>query len=255
MTALIDSPTVPAVARTRVGHRRTSPFHYRFAHRSTSWLVDADDAAAAFPRALRGVLSVRARDHLGPDEGTLGDKLRRHLRTGGVGWQARRILVLTNARTFGHVFDPLTTYFCFDAEGTLEGILAEVHNTYGEVHCYPLQVEPGGRMTTTKEFYVSPFFAVEGRYDIRARLTAERVSVSISLSQDDGTGQDRRVFSGYVTGDLRPATRGRVWQAFLRDPLASQRVSGLIRWHGIRLWLRRLPVVPRDPGRPTEGLA
>lgn len=257
MSVVVDSAPVPSVARTRVGHQRTSPFLYRFAHRSTSWLVDADAPGAAFPHALRPVLSIRAQDHLGPDEGalgTLGDKLRRHLAGRGVTWDAHRVLVLANARTFGHVFDPLTTYFCFDREGALEGILAEVHNTYGEVHSYPLQVEPDGTMRTTKEFYVSPFFAVEGRYDIRARLTAERVSVTISLSQVDEDGRDRRVFSGYVTGDLRPATRGRVWRAFLRDPIASQRVSGLIRWHGIRLWLRRLPVVPRRPHRTTEGL-
>ena len=255
MSALVDAAPVPSVARTHVGHRRTSPFLYRFSHRSTSWLVDADAPTAAFPRHLRGVLSIRARDHLDPGEGSLGEKLRRHLAARDLGWEAHRVLVLTNARTFGHVFDPLTTYFCFDRQGALEGILAEVHNTYGEVHCYPLPVDPGGRMRTAKEFYVSPFFAVEGRYDISARLTAERVSVSISLSQLDDDGLDRRVFTGFVTGDLRPATPGRVWRAFLRDPLASQRVSGLIRWHGVRLWLRRLPVIPRGPRRTTEGLA
>jgi DUF1365 family protein len=259
VSVVVDTALVPAVARTRVGHQRTSPFLYKFAHRSTSWLVDADAPAAAFPSSLSSVLSIRSEDHLGPGGGALGDKLRRHLADRGVTWTAHRVLVLTNARTFGHVFDPLTTYFCFDSEGVLEGILAEVHNTYGEVHCYPLPVAPDGRMRTAKEFYVSPFFAVEGRYDIRARLTAERVSVSISLSQTDEDGQDRRMFSGYVTGDLQPATRGRVWRAFLRDPMASQRVSGLIRWHGIRLWLRRLPVVPRHTRstrrRTTEGLA
>jgi len=37
-----------------------------------------------------------------------------------------------------------------------------------------------------------------------------------------------------------------------RNPLPSQRVSALIRWHGIRLWLRRLPVVPRRPVTPDD---
>ena len=49
------------------------------------------------------------------------------------------MLVLTNARTAGYVFNPLTTYFVFAADGALEGILAEVHNTYGERHVYPLR--------------------------------------------------------------------------------------------------------------------
>ena len=246
----MDGIPVPAVARTRVGHERTHPFRYRFAHRSTSWLVDAD-APAPFPRGLRRVLSIRSEDHLGSAPGPLGDKLRAHLRGRGVTWQAHRVLVLTNARAFGHVFDPLTTYFCFDGAGRLEGILAEVHNTYGEWHTYPLDAVPGGVMRTDKEFYVSPFFAVEGRYDVRARLSDDRVSVSITLSRPDDADHDQRVFTGFVAGALRPADRATAWRAFLRDPLAPQRVSALIRWHGVRLWLRRLPVVPRPATSPT----
>ncbi len=250
MTATLDERVpLPAVARTRVGHRRTRPFDYAFRHRSTSWLVDADDAAQPFPRALRRVLTVRAEDHLGTGTGTLGDKLRRHLHDRGLDWDVDRVLVLANARTFGHVFDPLTTYFCFGRDGELTGVMAEVHNTYGEAHCYPLEVDRRGRTSMDKEFYVSPFFAVEGRYDIRAQLTAARVSVSITLTQEDV-----RVFSGHVVGELEPATRSRVWRAFARDPLASQRVSFLIRWHGIKLWLRRLPVVPR-PRHTAKGPA
>jgi uncharacterized protein len=251
MSVHVDSAVaVPAVARTRVGHQRTRPFRYGFAHRSTSWLVDVDAPEAAFPAQLRPVLRIRAADHLGSGPGALGDKLRRRLQQDGIGWTAERVLVLVGARTFGHAFDPLTTYFCFDGAGRLEGILAEVHNTYGEGHCYPLEVRGVGAMTTAKEFYVSPFFAVEGRYDIHAHLTAERVTVAIALTQQDDAGEDHRVFHGYVTGALAPATPARVWRSFARDPLASQRVSALIRWHGIRLWLRRLPVVPRT-GRHT----
>ena len=253
MTAAVAQIDVPAVVRARVGHRRTRPFDYGFAHRSTAWLVDADDPEAAFPTMLRRVLRIRAVDHLGSSEGSLGDKVRRYLAVEGVAWTAHRVLALTNARTFGHVFDPLTTYFVFDEQGALEGILAEVHNTYGERHCYPLDVREAP-MSASKEFYVSPFFAVEGRYDIRARLQPDRVSVSISLTQTDDEGGEQRVFHGYVTGEPLPATPGRVVRAFARDPLASQKVSALIRWHGVKLWLRRLPVVSRTPHRTSEGL-
>jgi DUF1365 family protein len=129
-------------------------------------------------------------------------------------------------------------------------VLAEVHNTYGDRHCYPLHVaeqSPASPVTVDKEFYVSPFFAVEGRYDIRTRLTGSSVAVGISLTQHGVT-----VFTASVHGDLEPATRGRVLRALARNPLPSQRVSALIRWHGVRLWLRRLPVVPR-PTRPSPS--
>ena len=44
-----------------------------------------------------------------------------------------------------------------------------------------------------------------------------------------------------------PATVRTVLAATLRFPLMSLRVSALIRLQGAKLWLRRLPVVPRPP--------
>jgi DUF1365 family protein len=238
---------VPALVRARVAHRRSVPFRYEFAHRTTMWLVDAADPNAAFPRWLRPFASIRTKDHFAAeDHRPLADKVRGHLADHGLRWSAHRVLVLTNARSLGYVFDPLTTYFCLDAAGRLEGVIAEVHNTYGQRHCYPLAVAGSGRATVDKEFYVSPFFTVEGRYDIRVRLTEDRAGVAVRLTQDD-----RVVFSGSVSGDLRRATRARVLRAVAGNPLPSQRVAALIRWHGIRLWLRRLPVVPRPLPRGT----
>jgi DUF1365 family protein len=219
------------------------------------WLVDVDDPDAAFPRPLRRLASIRGRDHFAPDDDRpLGAKVRSYLEAERLPWSGHRVLVLANARSLGYVFDPLSTYFCLDAEGRLEGVLAEVHNTYGERHCYPLHVAEQSPARVTKEFYVSPFFTVEGRYDIRTRLTGSQVAVSISLTQTV-EGSEERVFTASVDGDLRPATRTRVLGALLRNPVPSQRVSALIRWHGVRLWLRRLPVVPRRPHPTHEGVA
>ncbi len=243
--------SAPAVVRARVRHRRTRPFGYAFEHGTTMWLVDAADPNAAFPRWLRPLATIRNEDHLAAGDGRpLPEKIRGYLDAQDVPWSARRVLVLANARSLGYVFDPLTTYFCFDADGVLEGVLAEVHNTYGERHVYPLATVPSASTRVDKEFYVSPFFAVEGRYDIRTRLTDDRVSVAISLTQDE-----RVVFSGSVVGDLAPARTAAVLRAVLRNPLPSQRVSALIRWHGIRLWLRRLPVLPRPAHQPPKGMA
>jgi DUF1365 family protein len=245
----------PAVVRATVHHRRTRPFDYSFEHRTTSWLVDARDPEQAIPARLRWLASIRGEDHLRPGEGTMSEKLRHLLDEQGLEWTAHTARVLVGARTAGYVFNPLTTWFCFAADGSLEGILAEVHNTYGERHVYPLSAEAGKRpdsLTTavSKEMYVSPFFSVEGRYDVRARLTDEDVAVAITLTQGE-----EQVFSGAVHGPLVPATRGAVLLALLRDPFAAQRVALLIRWHGIRLWLRRLPVVPRRPHQAPRGMA
>jgi DUF1365 family protein len=219
------------------------------------WLVDVQDADAAFPRWLRPLASIRSEDHFAADDARpLAAKLRGYLDAQQLEWSAERVLMLANARSLGYVFDPLTTYFCFAADGRLEGVLAEVHNTYGERHCYPLPVTEQAGASVDKEFYVSPFFAVEGRYDIRTRLTDSHVAVSISLTQSVD-GRDETVFTAAVHGGLEPATRSRVLRAVARNPVPSQRVSALIRWHGIKLWIRRLPVVPRRPHHVPKGLA
>lgn len=248
----------PYVVRAEVAHRRTRPFDYAFRHRTTSWLVDSREPQAGIPRSLRWLASIRPGDHLGSRGGSLPEKLRLLLREQGLDWTADRVLLLVNARTAGYVFNPLTTWFVFAADGSLEGILAEVHNTYGERHVYPLSAgtpDPARDAAsvdrvTDKSFYVSPFFAVEGRYDIRARLTEDRVSVAITLTQGD-----HQVFTGSVVGRLTPATPRTARRAILRDPFASQRVTALIRWHGIRLWLRRLPVISRTPHRAPRGMS
>jgi uncharacterized protein len=244
----VPAPT-PAYVRAQVTHRRTRPFTYAFGTATPMWLVDVDDPDAAFPRWLRRLASIRSGDHFDADDARpLPAKVRSYLDDHQVAWTAARVLMLANARSFGYVFDPLTTYFCFDSAGELEGVLAEVHNTYGDRHCYALDVARHSPARVDKEFYVSPFFAVEGRYDITTRLTGSRVAVGISLSQGDET-----VFTASVHGDLEPATRRRVLRALARNPFPSQRVSALIRWHGVRLWLRRLPVVPRP--QPSRGIS
>ncbi len=125
----------------------------------------------------------------------------------------------------------------------------EVHNTYGGRHAYLLDVDDRAAQRVDKAFYVSPFNDVSGRYDVRLRLTPDRVSVSVALDRD---GQ--RVMTASTTGTPIPATTRTVLATTARHLLMTHRVSLLIRWHGIRLWLRRLPVQPRPPQATEEGV-
>ena len=129
------------------------------------------------------------------------------------------------------------------------GMLVDLSHVSPDTMRDTLDVAGARTATVDKEFYVSPFFTVEGRYDIRTRITGSDVAVGISLTQGDTT-----VFTAAVHGPLEPATPGRAVRAVLRNPLPSQRVAALIRWHGVRLWLRRLPVIPRRPHPAPKGM-
>jgi DUF1365 family protein len=165
-----------------------------------------------------------------------------------------RVLMLAQPRSglggrASYVFNPLSTHWCYRADGSLACVVAEVHNTYGERHAYLVRPDGGGRAALGKDFYVSPFLTVAGGYRMRFSAPGSRLSITITLEQDGAP-----VFSAWVRGTARPATPRRVLATTLRRPVMALRVSALIRLHGIRLWLRRLPVVPRTPHVPPPGV-
>lgn len=232
---------VPALVRGEVRHARFHPISHAFRYRAHQWLVDVDHCDVV-PRMLRPLVSFQSRDHLGDPTRSLGDNVRAFLATREVGWSAHRIVMLANARTLGYVFDPLSVYWCYAEDGRLEGVLAEVHNTYGERHAYVVEVDEQGSGHADKAFYVSPFFGVFGDYQLKFVLGGEKVGAYVTLKQDD-----RVVFTGSFVGRPVPITPARVLSSALTQPLMPQRIAVLIRIHGVWLWLRRLPVVRRLP--------
>ena len=220
-------------------HRRFAPFERSFEHRVYQWLVDLDDPAP-LPRWLRPLGSFRAADHIGDPKLSIKANITRFASAEGVDLTGGRVLMLCNARVLGHTFNPLSVFWCLSADGAIACVIAEVHNTYGERHAYLLKPDEAGRAEADKQLYVSPFFDVSGRYELRFSLSERSVGTAIVLNR----GHERS-FAAAFTGTPRPATTASLLRVSLRRPLMPLRVSALIRMHGIRLWARRLPVVPR----------
>jgi DUF1365 family protein len=242
---VVDS--LPALVKGQVRHARFHPVRHSFRYKAHQWLVDADRPDAV-PRWLRPLVSFQARDHLGSADLSIGDNVRRFLAGQDVPWSAHRIVMLANARTLGYVFDPLSVYWCYAADGSLEGVLAEVHNTYGERHGYVVDVDEHGVGFADKQFYVSPFFGVFGKYQLKFVHDGDRVGAIVTLRQDD-----RVVFTGSFTGRSVPVTAWRTLAVAVTQPLMPQRVAALIRLHGVWLWIKRLPVVRRSPHLDQKG--
>ena len=57
------------------------------------------------------------------------------------------VRMLTLLRTFGHCFNPVSFYYCYDAAGAaIEAVVAEITNTpWGERHAYVLPASAGTR--------------------------------------------------------------------------------------------------------------
>ena len=232
-----------------VSHRRTGPVRHGFRHPAYQWLVDLD-ALPVLPWLLRPFASFRAADHLGDPQSSIRSNVEGFLRLQGVELgPGARILMLANARSLGHVFDPLTVFWCFAGTGSLSAVIAEVHNTYGERHAYLLRPDAAGIAHVDKAFHVSPFFDESGRYELRFTLSADTVATTVLLRRG-GT----LAFSATFRGRPRPASPAAVVGRVLRQPLMTYRISALIRLHGVWLWLRRVPVRARPEHISQEGV-
>jgi DUF1365 family protein len=150
--------------------------------------------------------------------------------------------MLANARSWGYTFNPLSVFWCYVRDGGLAGVVAEVHNTYGERHAYLLP-PADTPVVTAKEFYVSPFNQVDGYYLVQAPRPDSEVDITVALHRDHR--QAFPVFTANMRGQRRPATARQVAIMQIISPLAPLVVSARIRIQGIKLWLRRVPVVPR----------
>ncbi len=241
-------PAAPALYECVVGHARTAPVRHAFRHRTYLWLADLDRMPAV-PLPLRPLAGFRAADHFGGTAPTIRAGLERFLAARGVDLDGGRVTMLTHARVLGYVFNPLSLYWCHDRAGALVCVVAEVHNTYGERHCYLLRTDGDGRADVPKEFYVSPFFPVDGDYRMRLPEPGERLDLTVRLSRRESVP-----FVATVRGVRRPATPGRLLAEAVRHPWSTAAVAVNIRRHGIRLFLRGLPIRSRPPHGVQEGM-
>jgi len=232
----------------RITHVRGAPAQRTFRYRSYLWLVDTGDLPPV-PWWLRPFAAFRAADHLGDPAAGIRANVDAYLSRHGIDLAGGRVLMLGHARVLGHVFNPLTVYWCHRADGSLAAVLAEVHNTYRQRHAYLLRPDARGRAEADKDFYVSPFLPPGGRYRMRLPEPGEELRLSVTLD----TG-GRPLLAATVTGTRRGYTPWRLICYALRYPWVTAQASTLIRWQGIRLAARRLPVFPRPAHRPQEGV-
>jgi DUF1365 family protein len=231
-----------------ITHVRLRPIRRTFRYGSYLWLVDLDDLPRV-PRLLRPLARFRVRDHFGDPGASLRTNVDSYLSRHGIDMTGGRVLMLANARVLRHVFNPLTVFWCHAADGTLAAVVAEVHNTYGERHAYLMHPDARGRAEASKDFYVSPFLPVGGRY--RMRLAEPDGALRLGITLDLG-GQPALVAT--VNGDRHAYTAWRLLACAVRYPWVTAQVTALIRWQAIRLLARRQPIVRRPAHQPQEGV-
>lgn len=163
------------------------------------------------------------------------------------------VRLLAHLRYFGHCFNPVSFYYCFDASGErVRAVVAEVTNTpWGERHSYVMDTgdtAPGAvmRQSFAKVFHVSPFMGMDHRYEWRLTQPGESLSVHIESRREGAVVFDATV--GMRRHALTGPTLNRV---LARYPLETLRVLGRIYGHAARLKLKGAPYHPHPGGKPA----
>jgi cyclopropane fatty-acyl-phospholipid synthase-like methyltransferase/DUF1365 family protein len=215
---------------------------HRVRQRSYLWYVDLDEV----PR-VPVLAHFRAADHLGDPRRSIRANVDAFVHEHGIDLDGGRITMLAQPRSLGYVFNPLSLFWCHDRAGELVCVVAEVHNTYGEGHAYLVRTDERGGAETAKELYVSPFYPVDGYYRMSVPEPRERLAVTITLHRPNDPP-----FVATVRGVARPATIANVIRLAVRYPASTYATRAAITAHGIRLYLKGLPVMPRPGSRSSR---
>lgn len=220
----------------RTTHTRYHPFERRFSYRLTQIFIDIDAVARAETKLFRynrpGLFAFYDRD-FGPRDGApLRASAEAALAQAGIDLEGGPIWLLCMPRVLGYVFNPLSIYFGYGPNGALRGVIYEVTNTFGERHSYACGVG-ATPSEADKALYVSPFFAVSGKYVFHLRPPGADFSLAI-----ENVENGRRTHLATLNGRRAPLTDAALLAALARAPCMTLAVMAAIHWHALLLWLR-----------------
>jgi DUF1365 family protein len=240
-------------------HRRLAPRRHAFRYQLFMAYLDLAELDTVFrgrwlwSTRRRALARFDRRDHLGDPAQPLDEAVRTLVAEHTGSRPQGPIRLLTHLRHFGYVFNPVSFYYCFDADGRVETVVAEVNNTpWGERHCYvlcPQSTESGSlQAQSEKRMHVSPFHPMAARYYWQLDTPGEAMAVNMALRTVDATGTESKpIFGATLSMKRVPISGASLAGTLLRFPCMTAKVMAAIHWEALRLWLKRVPVYDHPP--------
>jgi len=238
-----------AIYAGKVFHQRFRPRVHRLRYSVFQCLFDLDeiDAMAGklrlFSRNRFNLCSFYDKDFGDRSGRPLRPQIEDLMRRAGQEPDGGPIRLLTMPRMLGHVFNPLSVWFCHHRDGSLATLIYEVTNTFKERHSYVIPVDQGQAKTAQisqacdKCFYVSPFMDLDMRYDFTVEPPMEKTRVVVAGSDAEGS-----LIVASFAGRRRELSDGALFRAFLEHPLLTLKVVAGIHVEALWLFLKRIGV-------------
>ena len=151
----------------------------------------------------------------------------------------QRVVLLSHPAILGYVFNPATFWLCFDSKSQLICAITEVTNRSKQKHQY-VCFHPDSRpitknqwLTASKEFYVSPFFPVEGEYKFRFDVQSGALKIDIHYYLGH-----KLHFASYLKTRSLALTEKNLLKAFLAMPFTTLKTTFLIHYQATKLFFK-----------------
>jgi DUF1365 family protein len=237
-----------------IAHRRFAPRRHEFRYRIGLLYLDLDEQEAVLGLSpLSGnsrfaPFSFRETDYLKALTGTgmrLIDAVRQQVAQAIGHAPQGSICLLTQARSWGLSFNPVSFFYCHEADGQLAAILCEVTNTpWRERYHYVLPAKAPADLhdlhqhfAVAKAFHVSPFLPRDLEYRMSFSPAAQKLGVHMA----DWQGE-QKLFDATLSLQREPLNRKSLHRYLRRFPWMTAKTCLAIYWQAIRLLLKRAPI-------------
>jgi DUF1365 family protein len=246
----------------RLKHRRVLPRPHAFAYALYMVWLDLAELDSVFrgrwfwSTRRRAIAWFRRADYLGDSQLPLDEAVRRRVVEAGQPRPTGPIRMLAQLRNYGHCFNPVVFYFCYDAaDSRVETLVVEITNkTWRERHAYVLAVpaehppDKAMEFDFGKDFHVSPFMPMDMAYRWRFSVPNERLAVYM---QNARGGEP--VFDATLNLSRREITGLALAGVLLRFPFSTLRVLAAIYWQALRLRGKGVPFHDHPQVAVTAG--